>query len=376
MSNNPMGLTSGCCKKAPHALCTARILIIDDQHSNVLLLTKILEMAGYTQVFSTTDPNQVQAMHQAEPYDLILLDIQMPELDGFGVMEQLKQNAGDDYVPVLVLTAATDNDTRIRALEGGAKDFLTKPFNRIEVLNRIRNMLEVRLLHNRLREQNEALEQTVRKRTAQIEATQLEIIQRLGRAAEFRDNETAYHIIRMSKYAALIAEESGLGQELCSLILNASPMHDIGKIGIPDSVLLKPGKLDPDEWEIMKGHAEIGARILSGHNSPLMAMGSEIALNHHERWDGAGYPQGLSGEAIPITARIVAIADVFDALTSSRPYKKAWPLEKALDEIKRGADKQFDAKMVEHFFTVLPKILQIKACYSEKDNMASNGVFY
>lgn len=366
MSTNSTGILSGTCNKAPISLCNARILVVDDQRPNVILLQKILESAGYSHIDSTTDPTQVQPMHQAEPYDLILLDIHMPELDGFGVMELLKRDVGDDYVPILVLTASTENETRIRALENGAKDFLTKPFNRIEVLNRIRNMLEVRLLHNRLREQNEQLEAKVKKRTAQVEATQLEIIQRLGRAAEFRDNETAMHIVRMSKYAALIAEQAGLDEETCNLILNASPMHDIGKIGIPDNVLLKPGKLDAEEWETMKGHCEIGSRLLSGHISPLMELGSQIALNHHERWDGSGYPNGLSGEAIPIESRIVAIADVFDALTSSRPYKKAWPTEEALDEIKRSTGNHFDPKMVEHFFAVLPKILEVKAYYCEE----------
>ena len=374
METTMSGAISGACNQVPYCLCSARILVVDDQPVNILLLQKILQRAGYTDVSKTMDPTKVQALHRAEPYDLILLDIQMPVLDGFGVMELLKQDAGDDYVPILVLTASTENETRIRALESGAKDFLTKPFNRTEVLNRIRNMLEVRLLHKRLREQNEHLEEIVKQRTAQVEATQLEIIQRLGRAAEFRDNETAMHTIRMSKYAALIAEQAGLDEETCNLILNASPMHDIGKIGIPDNVLLKPGKLNADEWDTMQGHCVIGERILSGHDSPLMTLGAEIALNHHERWDGTGYPNGLSGEVIPISSRMVAIADVFDALTSSRPYKKAWPIEEAVEEIKKCSGQHFDPKMVEHFFAALPRILEIKEEYSEESDCESNTV--
>ncbi|MCF6282805.1 MAG: response regulator [Candidatus Polarisedimenticolaceae bacterium] len=360
MFTSPASIIENSCKITADALCKARILVVDDQPPNVLLLKKILSNAGYQQVTTTTDPHQVQPLHQTEAFDLILLDIHMPELDGFGVMELLRQDAGDDYVPILVLTASNDDETKNRALENGAKDFLSKPFNRIEALNRIRNMLEVRLLHNHLRQQNEQLGQMVQRRTAQVEATQLEIIHRLGRAAEFRDNETALHIIRMSKYAALVAKQAGFDDEMCNLVLNASPMHDIGKIGIPDYVLLKAGKLDAEEWKIMKGHCAIGARILSGHDSPLISLGSEIALNHHERWDGSGYPNGFSGEQIPIIARIVAIADVFDALTSSRPYKEAWPLEEALEEIRKSTGSHFDPAIAGHFFAILPKIIEVK----------------
>jgi len=369
MLTSPLEFTSSNFQVTTEVLHRARILVVDDQPPNILLLKTILKKAGYQHVTTTANPHEVQPLHQAELFDLILLDIQMPGLDGFKVMEQLKHQSDDDYVPVLVLTASHDDETRNRALEGGARDFISKPFCRLEVLNRIRNLLEVRLLHNHLRKRNEQLENIVQQRTAQVEATQLEIIHRLGRAAEFRDNETALHIIRMSKYTALIAKQAGLNKEMCHLLLNASPMHDIGKIGIPDNVLLKPGKLDADEWTIMKGHCTIGARILSGHDSPLMALGSEIALNHHEKWDGSGYPNSLVGTQIPITARIVAIADVFDALTSSRPYKEAWPIEKALDEIKNSSGQHFDPTMVAHFFAALPEIITVKERYQKEGNI-------
>jgi putative two-component system response regulator len=350
------------------SLRKARILIVDDQPANVLVLKKTLQMAGYQSVAGITDPTQVKTLHQEHPYDVILLDIRMPKLDGFGVMSQLRElQQEDDYVAILVLTAQTDEETRIRALKEGATDFVTKPFNRVEVLNRLHNMLEVRILHNRLREQNDALEQRVRERTQELNDTRLEIIRRLGLAAEYRDNETGLHILRMSHYAQLLASTIGLDAQRTELILHASPMHDIGKLGIPDRVLLKPGRLDDEEWAIMKTHARIGADILAGHHSDLLCMATEIALCHHEKWDGSGYPRGLSGEQIPLEARIVALADVFDALTSVRPYKRAWSPEDAFAEIQRCAGSHFDPTLVEHFLAVAPSLLAIMERYAEPD---------
>jgi putative two-component system response regulator len=351
---------------AHEELIQARILVVDDQPPNVLLLRKMLQAAGYVSVVATTDPLDVRGLHERDPFDIILLDIRMPGLDGFGVMEQLKQLAeGDDYVAILVLTAQTDEETRLRALQAGATDFVTKPFNRLEVLNRIRNILQVRLLYKRVREQNDALEQRVRERTEELHETRLEIIRRLGRAAEYRDNETGLHILRMSTYSQMLARRLGLGDALAEQILNASPMHDIGKLGIPDRVLLKPGRLDGEEWAIMQTHAEIGADILSGHPSDLLEMASSIALCHHEKWDGSGYPRGLAGEAIPVAARIVAVADVFDALTSVRPYKPAWSLEDALAELRAGAGKQFEPRLVDAFLDIVPDVRRVMAQYAE-----------
>jgi putative two-component system response regulator len=235
----------------------------------------------------------------------------------------------------------------------------------VEVLNRIRNMLEVRLLHNRIREQNEVLEQRVRERTAELNETRLEIIRRLGLAAEYRDNETGLHIIRMSLYSKQLALQSGLSATHAELILNASPMHDIGKLGIPDRVLLKPGRLDDEEWTVMKRHAQIGADILAGHHSELLQMAAEIALCHHEKWDGSGYPRQLQGTQIPLEARIVAVADVFDALTSNRPYKRAWTVDDALAEMQNVAGSHFDPRLVDNFLAILPQITNIMNRYAE-----------
>ena len=345
----------------------ARILIVDDQEMNVKLLEKILQRAGYANVLSTTDSRMVENLYLTHHLDLILLDIRMPQMDGFAVLDRLREIESDSYIPVLVLTAQNDKETRIRALEKGAKDFLTKPFDQHEVLLRINNMLEVRLLHNQQRDLNRILDQRVLERTRELNETRLEIIRRLGRAAEFRDNETGYHIIRMSKYSQLIGLGYGLNEAEGELLLNASPMHDIGKIGIPDQILLKPGKLDAREWEVMKTHSAIGADILSGHDSELMLMAREIALNHHEKWDGTGYPHNLSGEDIPLSARIVALSDVFDALTSERPYKKAWSVADAVAEITRSRGRHFDPALVDVFHDVLPQILQVKDQYQEEE---------
>jgi putative two-component system response regulator len=349
------------------AILDASILIVDDEPANVLLLEKLLASQGYRHVSATTDPRRAIEIYRAQPPDLVLLDLSMPELDGFAVMDALNALEHDSYPPILVLTALSDQPTRVRALESGARDFLTKPIEFRETLCRIRNALELRLMHNRLHEQKLALEDTVRARSCELTDTRLEVVRRLGRAAEYRDNETGLHILRMSKISALLARHAGLSEGDCELILNASPMHDIGKIGIPDFILLKPGKLDPDEWAIMRRHTSIGAEILSGHDSELMKTARDIALGHHEKWDGSGYPHGVSGEAIPIAARIASIADVFDALTSVRPYKNAWPVSEAVREINRGAAAHFDPALVTCFNAVLPEILSIKDEHAEPD---------
>ncbi len=344
----------------------AKILVVDDEPVNVALLERLLRAEGYRHITATTDPREAVALYREQRSDIVLLDIRMPYMDGFQVMAALReQDEADDYVPVLVLTAQIDPETRMRALQEGARDFLNKPFDRWEVLTRIRNMLEVRLLHNRVRQQNRELEARVRERTRELHETRLEIIRRLGRAAEYRDNETGNHIIRMSQVSQRLAQAAGLPEAQCELILHAAPMHDIGKIGIPDRILLKPGKLEAEEWSLMQRHVEIGAEILSGHDSELMRMARRIALTHHERWDGKGYPRGLKGEEIPVEGRIVAIADVFDALTSERPYKRAWAVEEAVAEIQRGAGNHFDPHLVALFMEILPEVLQIREAYRD-----------
>ena len=319
----------------------ARILVVDDKAANILLLEDILVSAGYSNVRFTQDPREVLPLHERHDFDLILLDIRMPIMDGFQVLEALSEMSGLDYIPVIVLTAQTDDDTRVRALELGARDFLTKPFRQVEVLHRIRNMLEVRMLYRQERWQSRLLESKVREGTEELRHTQLEIIRRLGRAGEYRDNETGNHVIRMSAFSQCLAHAVGLSDQMSELILHASPMHDVGKIGIPDSILLKPDRLDPDEMEIMRSHTIIGANILDNHDTELLTMAHAIALTHHERWDGTGYPQGLTGDAIPIEGRITAICDVFDALLSDRPYKKAWSLDRTISYMGTSKNSPF-----------------------------------
>lgn len=345
-------------------ILNARILMVDDQPYNLALLRMILKEAGYKHLEATTDPREALPMYQANKPDIVLLDLQMPHIDGFGVMAQLRELDGD-IIPVLVLTAETDPEVRYRALQSGARDFLNKPFDKIETLSRIHNLIEVNLQHKRIRAHNEELEQKVAERTLELRNTQLEIIHRLGHAAEYKDNETGYHIIRMSLYCGLMGKALGMTDAEVETLQRASPMHDVGKIGIPDRVLLKPGKLDPDEWSIMKTHAAIGADLLSGSNSPLIQLASTIAMTHHEKWDGSGYPRGLKGDAIPLAGRICAVCDVFDALTSERPYKKAWTVEDAMAELHAGAGKHFDPDLIAMFERILPEILEVRSQYQE-----------
>jgi putative two-component system response regulator len=311
-----------------------KVLIVDDQEVNVLLLERMLRAAGYVAVTSTIDAGKVCKLHLKNRYDLILLDLQMPGLDGFQVMEGLKEIDADGYLPVLVITAQPGH--KLRALQAGAKDFISKPFELAEVLARVRNMLEVRLLHKELHHYNDALEQRVRERTADLQESYLETIFMLTRAAEHKDVDTGAHVQRISYYSRELARMLDLDEELVDRIFFASPMHDIGKIGIPDQVLLKPGGLTPDEWEVMKGHTLMGSKILGNSKSPYLKMGAEIALNHHERWDGGGYPHGKRGEAIPLMARIVNICDIYDALRSKRPYKPAIDHLQTMDFMTRG----------------------------------------
>jgi putative two-component system response regulator len=336
-----------------------KILIIDDEEGNIRVLERLLRGANFLNIKSISDSRlAVETYHSYQP-DLIILDLKMPNMDGFEVMGELKKINVETYIPILVLTAQREHSTRLKALESGAKDFLTKPFELAEALTRVSNLMEVKLLNNQIHDHNNNLETLVRDRTRELEQTRLEIIHRLGRAAEFRDNETGRHVIRLSHMTERLAREIGMSEDDCKLLLHASPLHDVGKIGISDTILLKEGELTPEEWEAMKMHPVIGAEILSGSNSKMMKMAETICLTHQERWDGLGYPLGLKGEEIPLVGRIVAVCDVFDALTSQRPYKKAYSIEKAMEIIESKSGTDFEPRLVETFKKVLPDMLDI-----------------
>ena len=330
----------------------ARILIVDDEPLNVDLLRRLLERAGFSRIESTNDSREAVDLYVKFRPDLILLDLHMPHRDGLEVMDELNQIAEASYLPILMLTGDDTPEAKREALSRGAKDFVNKPFHSDEVLLRIRTLLETRFLYLQIQTQNQILEAKVRDRTRELEAAQIEIIERLARAAEFRDDNTGQHTERVGQMAALLARQIGLPDAQVSLIRRAAPLHDVGKIGIPDSVLLKLGKLTPEEFEIVKTHTTIGARILSGSRFTILRLAEEIAFNHHERWDGDGYV-GMSGSAIPLTGRIVALADVFDALTQKRPYKAAWPVSEAISEIDRQRGRQFDPALVDAFLRVI-----------------------
>jgi len=315
-------------------ILNARILVVDDKEANVQLLERMLRGAGYVSIASTMDPDEVCGLHRKHRYDLILLDLQMPGLDGFQVMEGLKEIEAGGYLPVLVITAQPD--WKLRAFKAGAKDFVSKPFELAEILARVHNLLEVRLLHKELRDFNNVLDQRVRERTADLQESYLEMIFTMTRAAEHKDEDTGAHVQRISHYSRAFARLLGQEEGFVDRIFVASPMHDIGKIGIPDHILLKPGGFTPPEWEVMRTHALLGARILGESKSPYLRMGAEIALNHHERWDGGGYPNGKRGDAIPLAARSMNICDIYDALRSKRPYKPAFDHAKAVEIITLG----------------------------------------
>ncbi len=336
-------------------LKNARLLIVDDEEYNLQLLEAMLQEAGYTQVTKTSDPRQVLPLYLESQPDLLVLDLNMPHLDGFAVMRQLTPRIPPGgYFPILVLTAELTAEAKHEALKAGATDFLTKPFDTTEVMLRIHNLLTARFLHLELQSQNESLEEQVRERTSELEEAQLEILKRLSLAAEYRDDATGEHTWRVGYVAALLAQELGWPSDQVELMQLAAPLHDLGKIAIPDRVLLKVGEFTVEDFEEMKPHITIGSKLLSGSRSPLLQLAEVIALTHHERWDGTGYMR-LNREKIPLPGRIVTVADVFDALTHKRPYKEAWPIERAQAEIAAQAGKQFDPQVVEAFLKLIER---------------------
>ena len=321
-----------------------RLLLVDDEPTNLQVLRHVLQ-ADYRLLFATDGARALQVAREQLP-QLILLDIMMPGMDGYAVCRALKADPATAGIPVIFITALNDSQDETAGFDVGGVDYLTKPVSPPVVRARVRTHLSL-------------------VRMDELRETRLQIVQRLGRAAEYKDNETGLHVIRMSHFSKLLALAAGCSPAWAEDLLNAAPMHDVGKIGIPDAVLRKPGPLDADEWATMRRHPEIGAEIIGEHPSGVLQLAREIALAHHEKWDGSGYPRGLAGEAIPLSARIVAIADVFDALTTRRPYKEPWPVQDALDHIAAQAGKHFDPALVALFAPLLPQLLEIRARWAE-----------
>ena len=321
-----------------------RLLIVDDEPTNLQVLRHILQ-AHYRLMFATDGERALSIARQHAP-NLILLDVMMPGTDGYSVCTQLKADPATAAIPVIFVTALNDTQDETRGFEVGAVDYITKPVSAPIVRARVRTHLSL-------------------VRLDELRETRLQIVHRLGRAAEYKDNETGMHVIRMSHYAQQLALAAGCTAVWAEDLLNAAPMHDVGKIGIPDAILRKPGPLDADEWEVMRQHPRIGAEIIGEHPSGVLRLAHSIALTHHEKWDGSGYPSGLAGEQIPLESRIVAIADVFDALTSRRPYKEAWSLQAALDHIQAQAGLHFDPQLVARFVTLLPTLAAIQERWAE-----------
>jgi putative two-component system response regulator len=347
------------------------ILVVDDEDRNLRLMEAMLLPAGY-HILTARNGEQALDVVSKERVDVILLDVMMPKMDGYEVASRLKSDPETKIIPIVMVTALNAKEDRIKAIEAGADDFLTKPVDKTEMRARVASLVKVKAYNDYMRDHQKELESEVAKRTRDLEqaferikSVSLEAIYRLTRAAEYKDEDTGSHIQRMSNYAAAIARHMGLGKRVTESILYATPMHDIGKIGIPDRILLKPGKLDPDEWAVMKQHTAIGARILEGSSTGIIRLGEIVALTHHEKWDGSGYPRGLKGKQIPLVGRIVAIADVFDALTSKRPYKEAFSLEKSYEIIRQGRGNHFDPAVVDVFFSAEAKILKIKEAFHD-----------
>lgn len=347
------------------------ILIIDDEERIRSVFSRFLEPAGYRTVMASGGEDGLAKAVSEKP-DVILLDVRMPDMDGFEVLKALRDNDCTHFIPVVMVTGMSDVNHRVRALELGADDFLAKPVEMIELMARVRSLLKVKAYNDYRLEYQTKLEVEVAAKTEQInlalesaKSASLETIYRLSKASEYKDEDTGEHILRISQYTSAIARGLGFSAQEIETLLYAAPMHDIGKIGIPDYILLKPAKLDAAEWEIMKQHTVIGARILSKSSSGFMNMAEIIAISHHERWDGGGYPHGLKGDEIPLVGRITALADVFDALTSKRPYKEAFPLEKAFAILREGDGSHFDPTVVEAFFKAQEEILNIKLAFQD-----------
>ncbi len=374
---------------APQAPFSEKIMMVDDEPINIKVVRKYLREAGYSNFAETSDASRALELIRRERPQLLLLDIVMPDVDGTEILELMHESPSLSEIPVVVLTSLSDRNVKMRALELGVSDFLTKPVEAAELVVRVRNTLDAKAFQDHLKTYAEDLEEKVRLRTSQLAASQLEVIHCLGRAAEYRDNQTGRHVVRVGKYAGVIARAMKLPPQMIELIEQAAPLHDVGKIGIPDGILLKPGKLDAEEFEIMQKHCgfgkkvfepmpmserlrvlqhtSIGAIMLESCGSPIIRTAAIIALTHHEKWDGSGYPLGLSGEDIPLEGRVTAVADVFDALSTKRPYKAPMPIEQCFSILRESRGSHFDPQVVDAFFTRRDEILRIQIEFADVD---------
>lgn len=359
-----------------------KILIVDDEELNIQVVAAHLESAGYRDVSHTTDPVRVINLARTVCPDLVLLDVHMPQMSGLDVLSQIRAEPALLHLPVVVLTSETQDEVKMEALSRGATDFLNKPVNSGELCVRVRNILMAKAYQDTLRDHAEQLEDAVRRRTLELDASHRALVRCLARAAEFRDDDTGQHVVRVGRYARLIGEELGLDRNLLEDLEDAVKLHDIGKIGVPDSILKKAAKLSPEEylemqqhcrfgkqildplspteWHTLQEHVRYGAQIMEVGDSPLLAMAKRIALSHHERWDGTGYPLGLAGEDIPLEARITAVADVFDALSSRRPYKPPFPFGQCLEILRQGRGTHFDPRVLDAFLNRREEIVRVQ----------------
>jgi cyclic di-GMP phosphodiesterase len=370
------------------SLRQAKVMVVDDEPTNIKVVQRLLQLAGYANFVTTTDSTAALGLIRKEKPDVVLLDLMMPNVSGLEILAEIRSDDKLSFLPVIILTAAADRETKLQSLELGATDFLGKPLDPSELVARIRNVLSVKAYEDRLLHHSQDLESAVRQRTADLEKSRQDLIHCLARAAEFRDDDTGNHILRVGKFVRLVAEKLGVSEDDAQLLEQASQLHDVGKIGIPDAVLLKPGKLTKEEFtamqqhcqfgghilhtgsepedEQLQKHTQLGAQILENGSSPILETAVRIALSHHEWWDGTGYPQGLAGEEIPLEGRITAVADVFDALSSKRCYKEAYSLDESLAIMRRERGTHFDPKVLDAFLAEQDKVAEILRSHADE----------
>jgi putative two-component system response regulator len=382
----PVVLTGGNYRTA--AAAESKVMVVDDEATNIKVVKRLLELEGYSRFITTTDATTAITLLRDEQPDILLLDLMMPHVSGLDILQQVRADDELSFIPIVILTAVTDRETKLQALQLGATDFLGKPLDPSELAARVRNVLAVQAYQNRLRHYSKDLESAVRERTAELEASRRDVIHCLARAAEYRDDDTGFHIIRVGKFVHLIAIALGMSNENAEVLEQASQLHDVGKIGVPDEILLKPGKLTSDEFNrmqkhcgfgkyilhpasieeerVIKRHTEVGARILGSGTSPVLALAEKIALTHHEWWDGSGYPFKLKGEDIPLEGRITAVADVFDALSAKRCYKDAMSLDQCLTIMQSERGTHFDPRLLDIFVGLRTEVANIQLSYADE----------